>query len=238
LGQDETFKCRSWYDVIIMERSDILELLAEAPYGAYAIDMNQKIVFWNKGAERILGYSASDVLGRGCYQLLGGKTEDRSGCESNCNVIVWARSGRIAPSHTICTQSKDGQLKWIGITHVLLPAAKRELSTLVHIFYDASEAVQAKRLLGQLRDMLSAAPAATRPSHAPIPSRDIPFDNLTAREREVLGLLSQGLGTRDIAQELKISPATTRNHIQRILSKLEVESRLQAVAAAARRSLL
>lgn len=223
---------------MIMERSDILELLAEAQDGAYAVDMNQKIVFWNKGAERILGYSASDVLGRGCYQLLGGRAGERSVCESNCNVILWARSGRIAPSHTICTRSKDGQLKWIGITHVLLPAAKRELSTLVHIFHEASEEVQAKQLLGQLRDVLAAAPEVTTQSHVPVPSPDIPFGDLTAREREVLGLLSQGLGTNHIAQELKISPTTTRNHIQRILSKLDVGSRLEAVAAAARHGLL
>ncbi len=59
-----------------------------------------------------------------------------------------------------------------------------------------------------------------------------PAQDLTDREREVLSLLAQGLSTRDIAQTLSISPSTARNHIQNILHKLNVHSRLEAVAYA------
>jgi DNA-binding NarL/FixJ family response regulator len=53
---------------------------------------------------------------------------------------------------------------------------------------------------------------------------------LTSRETEVLRFLALGLGTSAIARELSISPATVRNHAQRVLAKLEVHSRLAAVA--------
>lgn len=53
---------------------------------------------------------------------------------------------------------------------------------------------------------------------------------LTIRENEILRLLALGLGTSAIARELSISPATVRNHAQRILAKLQVHSRLAAVA--------
>jgi len=55
---------------------------------------------------------------------------------------------------------------------------------------------------------------------------------LTAREREVLALLAEGRDQADIAVELFISPTTVSTHIQRILSKLGVHSRAQAVAVA------
>jgi two-component system nitrate/nitrite response regulator NarL len=55
---------------------------------------------------------------------------------------------------------------------------------------------------------------------------------LTAREREVLSLLAGGLEQEAIARELFISPKTVASHIQRILSKLGVHSRAQAVALA------
>ncbi len=55
---------------------------------------------------------------------------------------------------------------------------------------------------------------------------------LTAREREVLTLLTQGATTRAVAAELEITPNTARNHIQRILYKLNVHSRLEAVVVA------
>jgi DNA-binding NarL/FixJ family response regulator len=53
---------------------------------------------------------------------------------------------------------------------------------------------------------------------------------LTRREKEILGSLALGMGTAAIARELSISPATVRNHVQRILAKLQVHSRLAAVA--------
>jgi DNA-binding CsgD family transcriptional regulator len=53
---------------------------------------------------------------------------------------------------------------------------------------------------------------------------------LTAREREILSLLAVGMGTAAIAGHLGISRATVRNHVQRIIAKLRVHSRLAAVA--------
>ena len=53
---------------------------------------------------------------------------------------------------------------------------------------------------------------------------------LTKREKEVLKFLALGMGTAAIARELAISTATVRNHSQRILAKLQVHSRLAAVA--------
>jgi DNA-binding NarL/FixJ family response regulator len=55
---------------------------------------------------------------------------------------------------------------------------------------------------------------------------------LTAREREVLKLLARGLTQIDIARKLVISPKTVGTHIQRILGKLGVHSRAQAVVLA------
>jgi DNA-binding NarL/FixJ family response regulator len=61
------------------------------------------------------------------------------------------------------------------------------------------------------------------------------LDSLTKREHEVLDLLAEGHPQDEIAAELVISPKTVSTHIQRILGKLEVRSRAQAVAVALRR---
>lgn len=60
------------------------------------------------------------------------------------------------------------------------------------------------------------------------------LSRLTRREREVLALLAQGGDNHAIAQRLVISPQTARTHIQNVLAKLEVHSRLEAAAFAAR----
>ena len=61
---------------------------------------------------------------------------------------------------------------------------------------------------------------------------------LTAREQEVLTLLASGKRQGDIAATLVISPKTVATHIQRILGKLGVHSRAEAVALAHRRELV
>ena len=47
-----------------------LNLLSQAPYGVYGVDMNRIITFWNRSAERILGYRAGDVIGMRCCRVL------------------------------------------------------------------------------------------------------------------------------------------------------------------------
>jgi DNA-binding NarL/FixJ family response regulator len=60
------------------------------------------------------------------------------------------------------------------------------------------------------------------------------LERLTHRESEVLDLLAEGLSQEEIADRLVISPKTVATHIQRILGKLDVRSRAQAVALALR----
>jgi ATP/maltotriose-dependent transcriptional regulator MalT len=55
---------------------------------------------------------------------------------------------------------------------------------------------------------------------------------LSGRELEVLRILAEGLGNREIAERIFVSEATVKTHVQRILRKLDAGSRTQAVARA------
>ena len=70
---------------------------------------------------------------------------------------------------------------------------------------------------------------------------DSPFDEpeqLTPREREVLRLVGEGLGNKQIAERLAISEHTAKFHISSILGKLSVSSRAEAVSQGIRRGLI
>ncbi len=62
--------------------------------------------------------------------------------------------------------------------------------------------------------------------------------DLTPRELEVLRMLVEGLSSRDICGELFIAPNTLRTHVQNVLAKLRVHSKLEAVAVALRQRLV
>ena len=60
------------------------------------------------------------------------------------------------------------------------------------------------------------------------------LNDLTEREREILGLLAEGMRNDEIAAKLYISPQTVQTHVRNILGKLRVHSKLEAVAFAVR----
>ncbi len=75
------------------------EILENAADGIYFVTSERRILFWNKGAERITGYSSDEVLGRGCYEDFL-RHEDETGnvlCDSGCPLLM--------------TESEEGPLR-------------------------------------------------------------------------------------------------------------------------------
>lgn len=211
----------------------LFETLANAADGAFVIDEDQRIVFWNQAAQDILGYRPDEVIGQSCYDILKGRDDkDQVICRHHCHVASTAVTGSSVTSYDTCTRAKSGEMRWINVSILTFPNSDNVAPLVVHLFRDATQQRQNEQFA---RQVLGAAERLRESSLSQTISSTLGKSrakDLTDREREVLSLLAQGLSTRKIAQSLSISPATARNHVQNILHKLHVHSRLEAVAYA------
>lgn len=219
-----------------MPRSvDVLDRISRSGDAVFAFDANDLVILWNKGCEALLGYPAYEVLGKRCYDIMCGR--DIYGnmyCCRSCPVADQARHHSEEPVQRfqLDVATAGGGRKRLAITTFAIPAGKSAPTTLVHVLREPG--AKASPLEQELEEAVTESgqqPAAARASAGGIAQ-------LTVREREILRALAQGLATSTIAEQMFISPVTVRNHIARILSKLEVHTKLAAVAFAYRHGLV
>ncbi len=205
----------------------LLAAFTRAGDGVYAVDGRQRIVYWSKTAERLLGHRATQVLGRYCYDVIAGG--DRRGhpfCRQNCPVIECALKGRASESYEVLTRTASGQARWLSVSIVVLRGRSPQSTLTVHLIRDVTE----KRRVEVRAERILAAVASASPEAG----EGVEAMPLTRRELEVLQLLACGLPNAQIADALGVSPTTVRNHIEHLLGKLGVHSKLEAVVYAAR----
>ncbi len=215
-------------------RPDLLDILASGVPPAFATDADERIVFWNKGAEELLGQPADKVLGKPCFAVVAGR--DIFGnrfCYRGCSVVSATRDGEPVRSYEFAIPSSTPEPKSLNVTVVQIPGLRPELFTIVHILQPVDHGSRLASILRQLEGPKSPADGLTPLMPMPPAVQDDP--PLTEREREILHWVAAGLQNKEIAHKLDISLATVRNHIHRILEKLEVHSKLEAVSLAFRR---
>lgn len=223
------------------QAANLLKKLAHTGDGVFAVNPHQQIVLWNQAAESLLGYSAQQALGKNCHDVIQGR--DSNGilvCGKQCSHCEAAKSLRRLPNENLCARSKNGADVWINITTLSVLSRPGKLSALVHFFRKAAENTdhpgQEKELARpEAKSVSGSAPQVESPR--PKEKRN-PAVPLTRREHTILCHLAEGMSTKAIGQRLYISPTTVKNHVQSILKKLQVHSRVEAVALAFHRGLV
>ena len=213
---------------------EALDRIARSGEAVFAIDSSDRIILWNKKCEEMLGRPARAVLGKRCYDVIGGRDENGNVyCYQNCPVAHQAREMPKEPVHRfqLSMETGSGARKTVEVSHFAIPAYHPALSTVVHVLRDG------KRKASALERSL-AEEADGREPLWPIETKAGQPIDLTAREKEILRCLAQGLPTAAIGKKLFISPVTVRNHVQSILQKLDVHTKLAAVVFAYQHDLI
>jgi PAS domain S-box-containing protein len=99
----------------VIEPNGLDAALARTADGAFVIGPDGVIVLWNRAAERILGYTAREVIGRPCCDLFVGHDDQGNRlCYRGCHVMALVKMGDPVQSFDMKTRSKNGRPVWIG----------------------------------------------------------------------------------------------------------------------------
>jgi PAS domain S-box-containing protein len=220
-----------------MRIREIRELVESTSDSAFAADATGRIVAWNPAAEVMFGLTPNDAIGKMCGEILQGQDECGAVCSANCTVQQAVRKHHPVGNFDMQIQTAAGR-QWCNISVLIADEASSTIPYSIHVVRQVDVR---KRLELLMRDFvvtgtgIPADQATTLISSARAAARDI---ELSDREIAVLRLLAKGVTTSAVAEQLHISRTTVNNHIQHILRKLDVHTRLEAIRRAERAGLI
>ena len=222
-----------------MESRNLFALFDRAGDAAFAVEPYGSICYWSESAEKLLGFSRAKALTKHCADIIEGY--DDAGCRvcgEDCHVLEMARKQSATAAYDLHAATAWGERKWVNVTVIVADVSSGPSPLVVHLMRSIEER---KKIENVTREILVRVGELTGREADNVLNHDSSgrrATELTRREAAVLGALARGRGTPEIAEDLQISAATVRNHIQRLLRKLQCHTRLEAVVRAAREGLI
>jgi len=193
---------------LLLERTDDIEVVGEAGDGAEAVALTRRL--------------DPDVV------LMDVQMPGMNGIEATREIVALGRedSSRVVILTTFDLDEYVWEALRAGASGFLLKRTPAEDLVAGIRVVAAGEALLAPSVTQRLIETFRARPEAA-------PARDLSeLDDLTGREREVLGLVARGMANGEIAAHLFLSEGTVKTHVKRIFSKLGLHDRTQAVILA------
>jgi DNA-binding NarL/FixJ family response regulator len=190
---------------MILDAQDDIEVVAEAEDGGRAVDLAREL--------------RPDLV------LMDIRMPGVDGIEATRRLMADGGGTRVLMLTTFDQNEYVYEAMKAGASGFLLKDVRREELVNAVRVVAAGDALLAATLTRRLiEDFVRRPPPGSAPSG--------PIADLTDRESEVLRLMARGLSNAEIAGELVVSDATVKTHVARILSKLGLRDRIQAVVLA------
>lgn len=200
---------------------EIFECTTDAVFGT---DKYMRVRFWNKFCEELFNINKNNAIGRTCHELICGK--DLLGndfCGMDCKIAKHHDKHSPNRNWDLVVKRKGGENIVVNIGSYYTNNIN---DTDIRVFH-SMRTINCHQLIRRLASNSN----TTMDDNSNI-------NRLSKREYEILRLVSSGIKTKNIADQLGISHTTVRNHIKNIYAKLEVHSQAEAINCAMRHGLV
>lgn len=207
--------------------------------GLLLLDPGGQILFANRPAGEMLGVSERKIVGRPCYEICRWRDPDGSlVCFQGCAVMALEKRDGPVQNFNVQTTNRSGGDLWLNVTTLIKSnRSSRKGGQIIHILRPTISLVKRADLTLQIPssfdEPINKVKRPFKPREQPGAHSHLQLMkrfSLTQREAEVLRFITQGRVAKEIAAALGLGTTTVRTHIQKILKKMGVHSKLEAVA--------
>lgn len=217
----------------MLERQ-LAELLEGTTDAAFTVDLQGEIRTWNKAAENLFGYRASNVIGQACATLVKGRMDGRTPvCCQTCDVLECVRAGREVSNFDLEISTRTQRRVWVNVSLLVTSDEHTKRRLVIHLMRDIRRRKKAEQLTNEMIQV-----ARSLVGNGEQTGEPPPIVPLTSQEKKILTLLVAGKATKEMAGELQINVSTLRNHISHINQKLHTRNRTEAVMKALKRGII
>jgi PAS domain S-box-containing protein len=219
-----------------MDAVEIARVLADMNCGVVRRDPEGRLVYVNERMASWLGYEPEELLGRPAefvgppevQPLIRGEMDATEQGDGRARVVVFQRrDGTTFPVMVLPSALRDAEGRLEGTVAVVVDLGAVQTAKQVGLPSDQGVRARLDRIALELQAIGLAQDVPTGPP-AGLGHPDLA--ELSAREREVLGLLVGGERVAAIAAQLFISPHTVRNHLKSLFRKVGVGSQAELIA--------
>jgi DNA-binding CsgD family transcriptional regulator len=195
-----------------------VEAFDNAGHAVFVSDEDGRVEYCNPAMADLLQRDRQEIEGQRCCEVMRlHSPEGKPLCREECAVQSQVRNGKVQKVRPALLSVNGDPPCAVDLFSIAVSPPARQRIAILHVV-KISEPAHSEKVV------------ETVSRHEPTS-----YACLSPREKEVLGHLTSGKGTDQIADELFLSSATVRNHIRAILSKLKVHSRIEAVLASVAR---
>src|SRR3989339_530062 len=185
----------------------IPDLMARAVEGVFAINGEQRVIFWNQACEKLTGISATSAVGDSCQNVLKGRdTYGRPLCKANCPLCELSQGGPPPASLPMRITHANGNTLQVNVGTMLIPSSREPQWNIVHVLRRGRECRAPEGMCGCDKKLKETKTRTSEPSQPE--SGQMGASLLTSREREILRLLADGTGVGPMSNQLHISVVT------------------------------